>query len=124
MVRDTRRAKVLILAGESVIAALIGLLLELEDYEPVFAEPDERPEEAIRRLRPPLIVMLDGGLDAASSDLFYARAAAAGAHVVLFSEPVAADAIRLMARERRLPYLSMPVDRATLREVLAAHSAD
>src|SRR5438067_3156493 len=76
---------VLVLARESVLAALIGMLLELEDYKPVFAEPGERPEDAIRRLRPPLIVMLDSELDAANSDLFYARAAAAGARVVLFN---------------------------------------
>jgi len=112
------RTKVLVLARETVIAALIGMLLELEHYEPVFAEPDERPEDAIRRLRPPLIVMLDGELDAASSDLFYARASASGARVVLFTEPLAAEEIRAVARERRLPYVVMPIDRATLGRVL------
>lgn len=120
MAGDRLRTQVLVLAGESVLAALIGLLLELEDYEPVFAEPTERPEDAIRRLRPPLIVMLDGQLDAASSDLFYARAAAARARVVLFSEPLAAEKIRAAARRRTLPYVAMPVDRATLGRVLAA----
>lgn len=84
----------------------------------MFAAPDERPEDAIRRLRPPLIVTLDGGLEAAHSDLFFARAAAAGARVVLFSEPVAADAVRAAARRRQLPYFAMPVDRATLTRVL------
>jgi len=112
------RTKVLVLARETVIAALIGMLLELEHYEPVFAEPDERPEDAIRRLCPPLIVMLVGELDAASSDLFYARASASGASVVLFTEPLAADEIRAVARERRLPYVVMPIDRATLGRVL------
>ena len=112
------RTKVLVLARETVIAALIGMLLELEHYEPVFAEPAERPEDAIRRLRPPLIVMLDGEIDAATSDLFHARAAAAGARVVLFSEPLAADEIRAVARDRRLPCVVMPVDRATLGRVL------
>src|SRR5256885_1985747 len=92
------QTRVLVLARESVLAALIGMLLELEDYDPVFAEPGERPEDAIRRLRPPLIVMLDGEIDAASSDLFYARAAASGARVVLFSEPVAADQDRKSTR--------------------------
>jgi hypothetical protein len=110
---------VLVLARETVIAALIGLLLEMEQYEPVFAQPDERPEDAVRRLRPPLVVMLDGGLDAASSDLFYARVSASGARVVLFSEPVAADAIRAIARQRELPYLPMPLDRLALGRVLA-----
>jgi DNA-binding NtrC family response regulator len=110
--------RVLILARESVIAALIGMLLELEAYEPVFAEPDERYDDAIRRVRAPLVVILDGETDEARSDLFFARAAQAGARVVLFSEPVAAEAVQAAARQRRLPFFAMPVDRATLGQVL------
>ena len=112
------KTKVLILARESVIAALIGMLLELEAYEPVFPEPDERHEDAIRRVRPPLVVILDGESAEARSDLFFARAAHAGARVVLFSEPVAAEAVRAAARERHVPYFAMPVDRTTLGTVL------
>ena len=119
MTGRSQPTQVLILARDSVLAALIGMLLELEEYEPVFAEPGERPEDAIRRLRPPLIVMLDSELDAATSDLFYARAAAAGARVVLFSEPVAAEQLREIARERRLPCVAMPVDRVTLGRLMA-----
>ena len=118
MARRELRAKVLVLARETVLAALIGMLLELEHYEPLFAEPNERSEDAIRRLRPPLIVMLDGELDAASSDLFFARATASGARVVLFTEPLAAEELRAVARERRIPYVIMPVDGATLGRVL------
>lgn len=114
----TAKTRVLILARESVIAALIGMLLELEAYEPVFAEPDERYDDAIRRVRPPLVVILDGESDEARSDLFFARAAHGGARVVLFSEPVAAEAVRTAARERRLEFFAMPVDRATLGSVL------
>jgi hypothetical protein len=36
----------------------------------------------------------------------------------LFSEPLAADAIRAVARQRRLPCVVMPVDGATLSRVL------
>jgi hypothetical protein len=118
VVAGHQRTKVLILARESVIAALLGMLLELEEYEPVFAEAGERPEDAIHRHRPPLIVILDGDLDAAGSDLFYARASAAGASVVLFSEPLAAEDVRAVARQRRLPFLSMPTDRDTLGRIL------
>jgi DNA-binding NtrC family response regulator len=114
----TERTKVLVLARESVIAALIGMLLELEDYEPVFADAGERPEDAIHRHRPPLIVILDGDLDAAGSDLFYARASAAGASVVLFGEPLTAEEVRAVARQRRLPFLSMPTDRDSLGRIL------
>jgi DNA-binding NtrC family response regulator len=116
---SSKTTKVLILARETVIAALIGLLLELEDYEPVFAEPGERAEDAIARVRPPLVIVLDGQLDEARSDLFFARAAAAHARVVLFSEPLAAADVRAAARVRRLPFFAMPVDRATLGRLLA-----
>jgi DNA-binding NtrC family response regulator len=109
---------VLVLARDAVIAALLGLLLELEDYEAVFPGPDERPEDAIARLRPPLIVLLDGTLDTAGSDLFHARAAARGSRVVLFSEPPAAHEVRAIARRRDIAYVSMPVDRSTLGGVL------
>lgn len=112
-------ARVLVLAREAVIAALVGLLLELEDYEPVFAAPDERPAEAVRRLRPPLIVVLDGQLPEAQSDLFFARCAQDGASVCLFSEPVAAAEVRAAARARRLAFFSMPVDRHDLGAAMA-----
>ena len=118
MAGQRQRTKVLVVARETVIAALIGMLLELEDYEPVFAEPDEQPEDAVRRLRPPLVIVLDGELAAARSDLFFARAVATGARVVLFSEPLAADDVRAVARERRLPFFAMPVDRETLGHAL------
>ncbi len=111
--------RVLVLAREAVLAALVGLLLELEDYEPVFAEPDERPAEAIRRLRPPLIVVLDGQLPEAQSDLFFARCAQDGASVCLFSEPVAAEDVRAVARARRLAFFAMPVDRRDLGAAMA-----
>lgn len=111
--------RVLVLARDAVIAALVGLLLELEAYDPVFPEPDEHAADAVRRLRPPLIVVLDGELEAAGSDLFHARCAQQGASVVLFGEPVAADAVREMARARRCAFFAMPVDRRELADVLA-----
>ena len=121
---ERRTTKVLILARETVIAALIGMLLEMEDFEPVFAQPDERPEDALSRLRPPLVIVIDGELDAARSDLFFARASAARARVVLFSEPLAAAGVQAAARARRLPFFAMPVDRATLGQVLASASGE
>jgi DNA-binding NtrC family response regulator len=118
------KARVLVLAREAVIAALVGMLLELEEFEPVFPAPDERPEDAIRRLRPPLIVVLDGELPEARSDLFFARCAQSGARVCLFSEPVAADDVRAVARERRAAFFAMPVERRELGAVLERVLAD
>ena len=99
------------LAREAVIGALVGMLLELEDYEPVFPAPDERPEDAIRRLRPPLIVVLDGQLPEASSDLFHLRCTQSGARVCLFGEPLVVDEVRAAARARGIGFFAMPGDR-------------
>jgi DNA-binding NtrC family response regulator len=109
---------VLVLAREPVIAGLLGMLLELENYEPAYPADGERPEEALSRLRPPLVVVLDGELDSARSDIFLARAAKARAGVVLFSPPHDDGAIAALARERGLPHLSMPCTRADLAEVV------
>lgn len=114
-----QRAKVLVLAQDPMVAALLGMLLELEGCEPVFAEPGERPEAAIGRLRPPLIILLDGEMEVAQSDLFFARAAKSHATVVLFgrgADPDVAEA----ARRRGILWFAMPTDRPTLVRVLEA----
>jgi hypothetical protein len=113
---------VLILAREAVIATLIGMLLELdEDYEPAYPANGERAEDALARLRPPLggrvVVLLDGEMDAAGSDLFFARAARARARVVLFGPPGDGAAIAA-ARARGLPFCAMPCGRETLAAIL------
>ena len=112
------RPTVLVLARETVIAALLGLLLELDGYQPAFPQPDERPEDALARLRPPLVILLDGELEAVRSDLFFVRAAKARARVVLFSPPHAFPEVRRIAGERGLRAFELPVDRATLRHAL------
>jgi DNA-binding response OmpR family regulator len=112
------KPKVLILAREAVIGGLIGMLLEIEGYDPVYAAAGERAADALARVRPPLVVLLDGELEAARNDLFLARAAKAGAGVVLFSPPHDDGAIAALARERGLPHFTMPCVRADLAAVV------
>ena len=112
------KPKVLVLARESLIAALLGMLLELENLEPVFPQPGERAEDALARLRPPLVVVLDGDLEVARSDLFFARAARAQASVVLFSVPGSPFDAETHARERGIRWFGIPSDRATLARAL------
>ena len=118
----------LILAREAVIATLIGMLLELdEDYEPAYPANGERAEEALARLRPQLrgrvVVLLDGEMDAAGSDLFFARAARARARVVLFGPPGDGTACAAAAA-RALPYCVMPCDRETLIAALSGNERE
>jgi hypothetical protein len=92
------------------------MLLELEKYEPAFARPDESPEEAVRRVRPFLILLLDGSCDDAGSDVFHARLK--GATVVLFATPRTEDAVRTVANEQRVAWFTMPVNGETLGRIV------
>lgn len=112
----SQTSKVLILAREPLVAALVGMLLELEKYEPAFALPDEPPEEAVRRVRPLLVLLLDASFDEARSDVFHARLK--GTPVVLFATPSTEASVRASANERRLPWFTMPVNRETLARVM------
>jgi len=92
-------------------AALLGMLVELAQLEPVFAEPSERPEDALNRLVPILVVIADGDVDAFTSDLFVARAQHRGIGVIVFG--IGKRGRRQppeWARQRGLPYLELPTD--------------
>lgn len=109
----------LIVAGDPMVAALLGMLLDPSRHEPVYPQPGERPEDAIARLRPPLAILLDGELEAAQSDLFMARADRARATLLLFAPPSAAGgAVRAIAEQRGVPCFTLPVDRAGLTRIL------
>jgi len=102
---------VLILTPQSMTGALLGMLVELAQLEPVFAEPSERPEDALNRLVPLLVVVADGEVETFTSDLFIARAQHRGIGVIVFGvgnrgrrEPPE------WARQRGLPYLELPTD--------------
>jgi hypothetical protein len=112
----TTISKVLVLARDPLVAALVGMLLELDKYEPAFALPEESPEDAVRRVRPFLVLLLDGSFEEASSDVFHARLK--GTPVVLFATPNSEGAVRAVANQRRLPWFTMPVNRETLVRVI------
>lgn len=94
--------------------ALLGLLLELSGYEPAFAHPGEGPEAAFKRVRPVVVILLDGELAIADSDLFHARARRSGARVILFGRASDSASLEAVARERNLPSFTLPIDRGAL----------
>jgi DNA-binding response OmpR family regulator len=112
------KARVLILARDPVIAALIGMLLEMDGYDPVFPAPGEAAEKALGRLRAPLIICADCELPEVQSDLFFARVSKSNARLVLFGAPGSEENLKLLAARRSLPYFVLPTDRATLARVL------
>jgi hypothetical protein len=92
------------------------MLLELDTYEPAFARPQELAEEAVRRVRPVLVILLDGSLEAAESDVFHARTK--GTPVILFGTPTTMAKVSALAKDRGLRSFTMPVDRASLTRVI------
>ena len=114
-----KRIRVLVVAADPVIAALLGLLLDPATYEPVFPGALESPEQALTRMRPRLVILLDADLDAARSDLFFARTERLKASVVIFEAPT----MGARTPSDRLPrksgaVLHLPTDRDTLSQVL------
>lgn len=103
--------------------ALLGLLVELANYTPIFAQKDERPEEALARIRPVLVVLIDDTLEAARSDVFFARAAQQRAPIAVF--PGRGSRRELMRRigERGIPYFELPSDAADLARVIRTAAA-
>jgi hypothetical protein len=104
-------------------AALLGMLLELEGYDPAFAREGEHAEAALARVRPLLVVLVDHALDVAKSDLFLARAARRQVGVVLFGALGTGGSASAWAQSRRVPWFRMPVDGAELRRAIEASTA-
>jgi hypothetical protein len=97
--------------------ALLGMLVELSQLEPVFAEPSERPEDALTRHVPLLVIIADGDVDSFKSDLFLARAQHRGISVVVFGVNRRGDTIA-WAKQRGLPYLELPTDAEVFGRIL------
>ncbi|HUQ83636.1 MAG TPA: hypothetical protein VM076_20960 [Gemmatimonadaceae bacterium] len=93
-----------------MVAALLGMLAEMARYTAAFPMPHERPEDALRRVRPVLVVLLDESLDAARSDLFFAHAASHRIGLALFGDGAGAPALAARALQRGIPWLEVPAD--------------
>jgi DNA-binding NtrC family response regulator len=111
---------ILIVSQQSVVAALVGLLVELTGNQPVFASTAEQPADALRRLRPVLVVLMDVDLDDARSDLFFATANRSGTPIVVFGPLERARDIAEIAAHRRIPWLALPAGADRLSEVVGA----
>lgn len=109
---------VLVLAREPVIAALLGMLIELEGYHPHFPAHGENVDDALARLRPPIILCADCELTDVPTDLFFARVTRARARVVLFGSAAAEARVRELAAERGLPFFLLPTDLDALARAL------
>jgi hypothetical protein len=108
---------VLILTPHAMTGALLGMLVELSQLEPVFADPAERPEDALARHLPLLVIVADGEIDTYRSDLFLARAQHRGIGVIVFGlsrHKETAD----WAKQHNLPFLELPTDAEAFGRIL------
>jgi DNA-binding NtrC family response regulator len=115
---STGRTRVLIIATDAMVAALIGLLLDPDQFDPTFPLPRERAEDALTRVRPPLVLILDCDMDVASSDLFFARTTKNRATVVLFGSPGTREDVVELARRRGTACVHLPTNRAALTDAI------
>jgi hypothetical protein len=81
------KATILILARDVLGGGLLGALVEAEGSTPCYAFDGERPELAVERLRPTM-VLVDAYHPAARTDAFFAAARARDVRVVLFAPSV------------------------------------
>jgi hypothetical protein len=109
---------VLLLSEDAIALALVGLLVELADYTPVFAEDGERAEDALNRVRPAFVVLVDDTMDEARSDLFFARAAQRKVGLAIFAGRGSRGDLAPEIGRRGIPYFEPPVDVYELARIL------
>ena len=100
--------KVLIVAPDAVLAALVGSVVELSRLRAAFPQPNERPEDALTRVKPLIAILLDAVCNEAESDLFLARAKKRGTHLMLFGNASTTAARRSWAESRNVSVYQLP----------------
>jgi hypothetical protein len=110
--------KVLIVAPDPMLAALVGSVVELSRLRAAFPLADERPDEALARVKPLIAIIVDAAADEAESDIFLARARKKGVHLLLFGSAATANARRQWAEARQVRVFALPDDVAKLTEEL------
>lgn len=108
---------VLVVAREDVVGALLGLLVELQGYSPVFADPNEDPETAIERLKPELVIV-DCDHDALCSEHFFRIVEHIGGRAVVFSPSRLSSEVKTVAEAYGLDSFTLHITPHELGRVL------
>jgi hypothetical protein len=111
---------VLILSDQPVIAALVAVLVELVGGDPVFAGAGEQASDALRRLRPIAVILIDAETTLAQSDVFFAHASKAQARVVVFGSENQVGSIAEIASSRRIPWFTLPPGKEDIHAALSS----
>jgi AmiR/NasT family two-component response regulator len=98
----------MVLANEEVISALLGAMVELDGYVPVFPAADEQPLAAVRRYQPDLL-LLDCEHDLAWDAHAMRCIAATGTRMLLFSAMRSQREIEQIASRYGIAAFVLPV---------------
>jgi hypothetical protein len=113
-----KTGKVLILSPHVMTAALVGWYVQLSRLEPAFAAPGENPSDALARVKPLLVILIDAANEDAISDLFAARASRRDVGLAVFSGSPDDAAPREWAQRHGLPFFKLPLDLEAFGRVL------
>jgi DNA-binding response OmpR family regulator len=110
--------KVLILAREEVVAALLGLMVELRGLEPMYLAKADIAEDAIRRERPEVVVIDCDHRDC--TDTLLAAVKESGAKPILFSPFRFESDVRRVAARHGADSFTLPTDPESFGRMLRA----
>src|SRR6185503_2008936 len=105
---------------DPLIAALVGSLVEITRLQAAFPEPDERPEDALTRVRPLAAILVDAVTDEAQSDIFLAKAARRSVPVMMFGSAPTMATRREWAGTRPVAMFVLPDETEELGAALSA----
>jgi hypothetical protein len=114
---------VLLLSSDAMTLALVGLLVELAGFRPAFADEDERPMDAILRLRPLAAVLVDDMYDLARSDVFLAWAAQQRIPLAIFAGKGAQRGDTSRIRARGISVIDPPLAAEAIGDAIRTASA-
>jgi DNA-binding response OmpR family regulator len=114
----TRVRNVLILAREEVVAALLGLMVELHGLQPKFVDRSESVDDAIRQARPDVVLIDCDHPDCTEALIETIRRL--DATPVLFSPFRMQQEVRAVATRHGVRSFTLPTDPVTFGKMLDA----
>jgi len=100
---------VLVLSSDDLAGALLAALAESAGLSPVFARPAETPRDALRRLRPD-VVLVDCEHETACTEQFLGPVRMTGATALVFGRGADAERLRSLADQHRVRVFTLPLD--------------
>lgn len=110
--------KILVIASDAILGALVGSLVEATRLQAAFPRESERLEDALARVRPLAAILVDAITSEAESDLFLARARRRRIQVLMFGSADSVGQRAAWATTRNVPMFVMPADVPALQAAL------